>query len=190
MSTEETRRTLLHEELPEEHEDRLIRFLHRVIRVVVKFLAVLMVLVIIWGIGDVLYLLYQRLNTPPILLLNINDIFETFGAFMAVLIEIEIFINIRLYLDTNVLSVQLVIATALMAIARKVIVLDFDDVTPDYVIGMAAVVFALGFTYWLVVKKDLKMRITFPVSLARVADAPWMRLFSASWFPLAASLVD
>jgi uncharacterized membrane protein (DUF373 family) len=153
MSTEETRRTLLHEELPEEHEDRLIRFLHRVIRVVVKFLAVLMVLVIIWGIGDVLYVLYQRLNTPPILLLNINDIFETFGAFMAVLIAIEIFINIRLYLDTNVLSVQLVIATALMAIARKVIVLDFDDVTPDYVIGMAAVVLALGFTYWLVVKK-------------------------------------
>lgn len=117
MSTEETRRTLAHEELPETHEDPLISALHRIIRIVVRLLAILMVLVIIWGIGDVVYVLYQRLNAPPFLLLDINDIFETFGAFMAVLIAIEIFINIRLYLESNVLPVQLVIATALMAIA-------------------------------------------------------------------------
>jgi uncharacterized membrane protein (DUF373 family) len=148
----------VHEELPEEHEDPLISGLHRIIRIVVKLLAILMVLVIIWGIGDVVYVLYQRLNAPPFLLLDINDIFETFGAFMAVLIAIEIFINIRLYLGSNVLSVQLVIATALMAIARKVIVLDFDDVTPDYILGIAAVVLALGITYWLLAKKKQDLR--------------------------------
>ena len=158
MSTQETRRTVVHEELPEEHEDPLISGLHRIIRIVVKLLAILMVLVIIWGIGDVVYVLYQRLNAPPFLLLDINDIFETFGAFMAVLIAIEIFINIRLYLGSNVLSVQLVIATALMAIARKVIVLDFEDVTPDYILGMAAVVLALGVTYWLLAKKKQNLR--------------------------------
>ena len=154
MSKEEIRRTVVHEELPEEHEDPLIRFLHRIIRMVVRLLAVLMVLVIIWGIGDVLYVLYLRLNAPPFLLLDINDIFATFGAFMAVLIAIEIFINIRLYLGSNVLSVQLVIATALMAIARKVIVLDFDEVTPDYILGIAAVVLALGITYWLLARRS------------------------------------
>ncbi|HSO18969.1 MAG TPA: phosphate-starvation-inducible PsiE family protein, partial [Desulfosarcina sp.] len=85
---------MLHEELPENHDDALMRFLHRIIRLAVKFLAILMVLVIIWGIGDVLYVLYLRLLEPPFMLLDINDIFETFGAFMAVLIAIEIFINI------------------------------------------------------------------------------------------------
>jgi uncharacterized membrane protein (DUF373 family) len=141
---------MLHEELPENHDDPLMRFLHRIIRLAVKFLAVLMVLVIIWGIGDVLYVLYLRLLEPPIFLLNINDIFETFGAFMAVLIAIEIFINIRMYLGTGALPVYLVIATALMAIARKVIVLDLDKITPDFVFGIAAVVLALGIAYWLV----------------------------------------
>ena len=153
MSKEESRHTLIHEELPEEHEDPLIRFLHRIIRVSVKFLAILMVFVIIWGIGDVLYVLYQRLNKPPFFLLNINDIFQTFGAFMAVLIAIEIFINIRLYLGTDMLPVQLVIATALMAIARKVIVLDLDKISSAYVVAIAAVVLALGITYWLISKK-------------------------------------
>ena len=41
------------------HEDPTIRFLHRVIRIAVKILAVLMVLVIVWGIGDVMYVLYN-----------------------------------------------------------------------------------------------------------------------------------
>ena len=40
-----------------EHENATIRFLHRIIRIAVKVLAVLMVLVIVWGIGDVIYVL-------------------------------------------------------------------------------------------------------------------------------------
>lgn len=141
---------LIHEELPEEHNDPLIRVLHRVIRVSVKVLAVLMVFVIIWGIGDVIWVLYQRLTTPPYFLLDINDLLVTFGAFMAVLIAIEIFINIRLYLGTDVLPVQLVVATALMAIARKVIVLDLEVVTHLEILAIAATVLALGTTYYLI----------------------------------------
>lgn len=135
------------------HEDPTIRALHRVIRVAVKVLAVLMVLVIVWGIGDVIYVLYQRLTEPPFLLLQINDILATFGAFLAVLIAIEIFINISMYLSTNVIPVRLVVATALMAIARKVIIFDFEVVTPPFIYGTAAVVLALGLTYWLITKK-------------------------------------
>lgn len=136
-----------------EHEDPTIRFLHRIIRVAVKVLAILMVMVIVWGIGDVIYVLYQRLTQPPFLLLQIDDLLATFGAFLAVLIAIEIFINISMYLSTNVIPVRLVIATALMAIARKVIIFDFEKLTPQYIYATAAVVFALGITYWLITKK-------------------------------------
>ena len=113
----------LHQELPIDSQDPFFRALHRII--------------------------YERLNAPPFMLLDINDIFYTFGAFMAVLIAVEIFINIRLYLGTNVFPVQLVVATALMAIARKVIVLDFETLTPMYLLGIAATTLALGITYWL-----------------------------------------
>lgn len=136
-----------------EHEDPTIRFLHRIIRVAVKILAVLMVLVIVWGTGDVIFVLYQRLIEPPFLLLQINDILATFGAFLAVLIAIEIFINISMYLSTNVIPVRLVVATALMAIARKVIIFDFDRIAPPYIYGTASVVLALGITYWLITKR-------------------------------------
>lgn len=134
------------------HKDPLISLLHKIIRIAVRVLAVLMVLVILWGIGDVIYVMYQQLIQPPRMLLNINDILATFGAFMAVLIAIEIFLNITLYLREDVIHVKLVVATALMAIARKVIIFDFKSLDPEYVWATAAVVLALGITYWLIAK--------------------------------------
>ncbi len=113
-----------------EHEGATIRVLHKVIRAVVKVLAIPMVFVIVWGAGDVLFVLFQRLTEPPFLLLHISHILATFGSFLAVLIAIEIFINISMYLSTNVMPVRLVVATALMAISRKVIIFDFEKVTP------------------------------------------------------------
>jgi uncharacterized membrane protein (DUF373 family) len=80
-------------------------------------------------------------------------ILQTFGAFLAVLIAIEIFINITVYLREDVIHVRLVIATALMAVARKVIVIDFKEISYEYVWATAAVILALGLTYHLIAKK-------------------------------------
>ena len=55
-------------ELENTSDDPFIGFLHKIIRVAVKVLAVLMVAVIVWGIGDVIYVLYQRLTQSPFLL--------------------------------------------------------------------------------------------------------------------------
>jgi uncharacterized membrane protein (DUF373 family) len=153
MNNEKNNLTEPGHDLVEGHDDPFINFLHRIIRVAVKALAALMVLVIVWGIGDVIYVLYQRITAPPFLLLSINDILATFGAFLAVLIAIEIFINISMYLKTDVIPVRLVVATALMAISRKVIIFDFEKITPPFILATAAVVFALGLTYWLITKK-------------------------------------
>ena len=133
--------------------DPLIRVLHTIIQYAVRVLAILMVLVILWGIGDVVFTLYRKLNEPPMMLLNIGDILQTFGAFLAVLIAIEIFINITVYLREDVIHVKLVVATALMAVSRKVIVFDFKEIGYEYVVATAAVVLALGITYWLIAKK-------------------------------------
>lgn len=124
-----------------------------VIRFCVRILAVLMTLVIIWSVVDVAWVLYQRTMATPIELLNVNDILVAFSAFMVTLIAIEIFLNIVLYLRDDVLHVKLVLATALMAIARKVIVLDYKTLEPEYIWATAAVIFALSIGYWLVVRK-------------------------------------
>ncbi|MGZ5029728.1 MAG: phosphate-starvation-inducible PsiE family protein [Methylobacter sp.] len=143
-----------HEELPMQHEDPYIQFLHRAIRFGVKFLALLMVIVILFGIIDVVYVIFDKITRPPFMLLTINDMLETFGAFLAVLIAIEIFVNITLYIRSDVIPVKLVVATALMAISRKIIVFDYKSLSSEYVSASAMVVIALGITYWLIQNKE------------------------------------
>jgi uncharacterized membrane protein (DUF373 family) len=149
-------RIMNHEELPEDHSDPLLKVLHRAIRFAIRILAVLMVLVIFWSIADVLYI---RLIEPPYFLLDIDDILQTFGAVMVVLIAVEIFINIRLYLGSNIIPVELVIATALMAVARKIIVLDLKLVSAEQIVGLALVTIALGVSYWLVKQTNISKRL-------------------------------
>ncbi|MGB5835375.1 MAG: phosphate-starvation-inducible PsiE family protein [Thiohalocapsa sp.] len=84
-----------------------------------------------------------------------REIVVTFGVFLAVLIAIETFMKTTLYLRDDVVHVRLVIATALMAIARKVIIFDFEKLQPMYVPATAAVVLALGLVYWLMDRKTV-----------------------------------
>jgi uncharacterized membrane protein (DUF373 family) len=133
------------------HPDPMIDRLKGAIRLAVRALAVLMVFVIVMGVVDVVWVLYQKLTQPPFLLLQISDILATFGAFMAVLIAIEIFVNITIYLREDVIHVKIVMATALMAIARKVIILDVKELSPENLYGLAAVTAAMSVGYWLVV---------------------------------------
>ncbi len=142
-----------HEELSLEHEDPFITYLHHAIRGALRVIAVLMVFTIFWGVADVVMVIYQRLILPSVEDLAVRDIVATFGAFLAVLIAIEIFLNITLYIRKDVIHVKLVVATALMAIARKVIVFDFKEVSPPLVLATGAVVLALGITYWLIERR-------------------------------------
>lgn len=125
--TEESKQNL------QEHEDEpLIQNLRLVIHWAVRLLAILMVFVILMGVVDVGWTLYQKLVSSPTMILTIADILATFGSFMAVLIAIEIFVNITIYLREDIIHVKIVLATALMAIARKVIILDLDTVEAPY----------------------------------------------------------
>ena len=135
-------------------EERLVLWLRKSIRHAVRILAVFMMLVIWFGVADVIYVHYERIMAHPYRLLNISDILATFGAFLAVLIAIEIFTNITSYLRDETIHIKIVLATALIAIARKVIVLDYKELNPDYVYATAAVVLALAIAYWLTVIKN------------------------------------
>ena len=142
-----------HSSLAQDDKDLYIRMLNKWIRWGVKILALIMVLIIFWSIFDVIWVFIKRLATPPLFVLKVADILSLFSAILVVLIAIEIFFNITLYLREDVIHVKLVVATALMAIARKVIVFDYKELSPQYIYASGAVVLALGITYWLLSKK-------------------------------------
>lgn len=143
-----------HQELPTQAPDPVLRVLHRIMHLATYVLAVAMVVVILEGVVSVIHTLYLTMTTPPFFI--VPDIVKTFGAFLAVLIAYEIFANITLYIRSDVFPVKLVVATAVMAVARKIIILDMEEYTALDLIGIGAVVLGLGISYWLISQADLR----------------------------------
>lgn len=139
-----------HENAPLQNSDRsIIGYLNKMVHHIVLVLAVLMAFVVLCGVIEIGVELYQTVKDTPSKLLSISGITATFSSFLAVLIAIDIFINISLYVRKHVIAVRLVVATALMAVARKIIVLEFTDIDPMHIIAMAALVAVLALCYYL-----------------------------------------
>lgn len=83
-------------------------------------------------------------------------IIEIFGLFLNILIALELLENITAYLRKHVVQVELVFITALIAAARKIIILDFEKVSGDQLLGLSAAIFALAISYWLMRQINIK----------------------------------
>lgn len=143
-----------HTELDPEHPDVIVRYSNRIVRFGVRLLSIIMVIVIVCAIVESGFLIVIRLLRPPVLILDVADILAVFNAALMVLIAIEIYTNVTLYLTKDVIHVKLVVATALMAVSRKVITLDSKDLAPEYFMAYGLLALAFGVTYWLLSRKE------------------------------------
>ncbi len=158
-------------------DELLVRVLHTIIRGAVRALAIMMVIVIVWGVFDVARSLWHRATVQALLMPRLTDIVSTFGHFMAVLIAVEIFHNITSYLRTEAIQIRIVLATSLMAVARKIIVLDYATEPTASIFATAAVVLAIGIVYWLVARNARVIAVShdesaLPTSVAKATEGP------------------
>jgi uncharacterized membrane protein (DUF373 family) len=82
-----------------------------------------------------------------------HTVFQTvFGQIMTLLIALEFNHTLRYVVakHQSFIQTKVVVLIALLALARKFIILDIRDMTPEYLLGLAAITLALGVTYWLV----------------------------------------
>jgi len=118
--------------------------------VIISLLGMIFVAVVVATI-ELAVVLVQELLKPPVMLLNLEELLEVFGFFLMVLIGIELMETIKAYLHENRIQAEVVFLAALVAISRKIIIIiDYDKLTPAHLFGLAAVLLALGITYFLV----------------------------------------
>ena len=129
----------------------MIELIKRFERMIILSLVVMMAIVLLLATVELGWIIVKDVVTPPLFLLEIDELIEIFGLFMLVLIGIELLETIiRTYLDRSTEHVTIVIAVALIAISRKVIVLGKQEFTGDILLGIAAVIIALAGGYYLI----------------------------------------
>ena len=109
----------------------------------------MMVLVVLLATAELVAILYDEMAKPPrIFLLNIEELLDIFGFFMMILIGLELIETVKVYLKTNSLHVEPIFLVAIIAITRKVIILDLKKMEPMTLLGVAAIIFALTSGYY------------------------------------------
>jgi uncharacterized membrane protein (DUF373 family) len=119
--------------------------------VIARILSLAMVVVIIVAVWDLLIVLSKDLwydvSAEGFFKTNLVEIF---GIFLSVLIAIEILENITAYLRRHNIQLELVVATSLTAVARKIIILDMAKITGSQLLGLSIAILALSISYWIV----------------------------------------
>ena len=113
----------------------------------------MMVVVVFLATIELGVILYNQMVSPPLyILLDLNDMLRIFGFFFMILIGLEIIETIKVYLTKEVIPVEIIFLVAIIAITRKVILLDFKNLNPLTLIGIAAIILSLSFGYYAVNK--------------------------------------
>lgn len=134
------------------NDSHFLELLGRFERVLARILAVALGVVIVVATVHLLAHMAQAVYQTDANLMG-DGLVPLLGELLTLLIAIEVLENITAYLRHHIIQLELVLATALTALARKVIVLkpDIEDPAPLIVALGAAIVF-LSAGYWMVRK--------------------------------------
>lgn len=108
---------------------------------------------------DIAYVVYSKIMAPPAFIVDAEGLMELFSLILILLIGLELIETVKTYLEEDAVHVELVLLVAIIAIARKVVVWDFEKYTHTQLYSLAAMVVALGVSYFLVKQSGLKVRL-------------------------------
>jgi uncharacterized membrane protein (DUF373 family) len=117
-------------------------------RVIVVAVGILLIVVVALSTAHLGVLVAQEIWKPPRFLIPVQSLIEIFSFFLLVLIGVEALETLKAYLNKDANHVRLVVDVALIAMARKVIILEPNTVPGSTMLGIAAIILALALAFY------------------------------------------
>jgi uncharacterized membrane protein (DUF373 family) len=137
----------------------MIEFVEKFEKIVYAVLMALLMLVLIGSLFDLIWLLFNALIFQTPALLESRELIAVLGAFLLVLIGVELLDTIKAYFRENTIHVEIVVLLAIIAVARKVILLDPSGMTANEygfeLMGIGVIVIGLAGGYYLIKKAGI-----------------------------------
>jgi uncharacterized membrane protein (DUF373 family) len=108
----------------------------------------MLIVVMILSTAHLGTLIAHEILQPPRFLIPVQGLLEIFGYFLLVLIGVELIETLKAYVRKDVIHVRVVLEVALIAMARKVIIEEPNEVPSLTLFGIAALILALGIAYF------------------------------------------
>jgi len=137
----------------------MIPIIKRLEKNIVLALVILMTVILLLSTVELAWIIITDVMTPPVMLLDINELLDIFGLFMLVLIGIELLETIiKTYMSKTTDHTHIVMDVAIIAIARKVIILDVKELPGLTLVGLAAIILALTAGHFLIRHRRASVR--------------------------------
>jgi uncharacterized membrane protein (DUF373 family) len=129
------------------------RFEHVVIMILTALIAIVVV-VAVWNL--VLKILFGLIVTGGFDPSDYSVFQAVFGMIFTVIIALEFKKSLLVVAERKerVVQIQAVVVIALLAICRKLIILDLAETDAWHILSLAAAILALGGVYWLIRERD------------------------------------
>jgi len=118
-------------------------------------LIVLLMIVLVFALIELVWAIITTVNYPTAEFFQSAALVEELGAFLLVLIGIELLDTMMEYFRENAIHVEIVVLLAIIAIARKVILLNPSQTTGLDLIGIGIVIIGLAGAYYLIRKAGI-----------------------------------
>lgn len=135
-------------------DKNFLKIVHITENIVSKILSLGIIIVIFVCIIDLVFILARYIFVTGELGFFASTVFEIFGLFLNILIALEILENITVYLRKHILQLELVLTTALVAVARKIIIFDPKQYEKIDLVSLGVAIICLSASYWLVRKSN------------------------------------
>ncbi len=133
-----------------------LRFIDRGEQQLAKLLGLVLLVVMAAATLQLIWVVAWSVVTPSTPWLA-SRLTKVLGDLLNLLIAVEVLQNITSYLRRHVVQIELVLLTAMTAVARKVIVLPQGaESKPQLLVGLGVAVLALAAAFWLV--RSLSLR--------------------------------
>lgn len=137
----------------------MIEIVNKFEKVIYAALMIMLIVVLLTAIVDLAWILVTSLIDTTPWLLETHEMISVLGAFLLVLIGVELLDTIKAYFRENAIHVEIVVLLAIIAVARKVILLDPTGMTGIEfgieMMGIGVIVVGLAGGYYLIKKAGI-----------------------------------
>ena len=132
--------------------DSAVSLIHVIKKWMSFIVLILMTIIVAISIIELGILLYVDIFDPTddVIFLEIDELFRIFGFFFIILIGFELIETVEMYFKDNIIHAEVVLLVAVIAVSRKVILLDLEKYEPLAIIGLGIIILALGGCYALI----------------------------------------
>jgi uncharacterized membrane protein (DUF373 family) len=149
----------------------LLTFYERFEQFVIFILTGLIAVVVVFAVWNLGLKIFHAVIAPQTFDPTEYAVFQAiFGAIFTVIIALEFKRSLLVVArrQENIVQVRTVILIALLAVVRKVMILDLASTEAMQLFALAAAILALGAVYWLVRDQDRSIELNDPAQLRKL----------------------